>query len=131
MVCYSRWSGSAKLGTTKDKRKIGKTLFPPHRKATVSRSATSNVLVRLEFRAVTDLKGVTSGFDRHLDRAVQFERPDTLPVEHDVIGATTDLHTDGLCAARIGHRPRRQRVLGTTWSPRPAVVEPGSQLPSG
>jgi hypothetical protein len=31
MVGYSRWSESARLGTTKDKRKIGKMLFPPHR----------------------------------------------------------------------------------------------------
>ena len=50
MVCYSRWSESARLGTTKDKRKIGKMLFPPHRKLAMSPSATSKVLVRLEFR---------------------------------------------------------------------------------
>lgn len=47
---YSRWSESARLGTTKDKRKIGKMLFPLHRKATISPSAASKVLVRLEFR---------------------------------------------------------------------------------
>ena len=46
---YSRWSESARLGTTKDRRKIGKMLFPLHRKATVSPSAASKVLVRLEF----------------------------------------------------------------------------------
>ena len=45
-----RWSESARLGTTKDKRKIGKMLFPLHRKATISPSAASKVLVRLEFR---------------------------------------------------------------------------------
>ncbi len=47
---YSRWSESARLGTTKDRRKIGKMRFPPHRKLAISPSSTSNVLVRLEFR---------------------------------------------------------------------------------
>ncbi len=47
---YSRLSESARLGTTKDKRKIGKMLFPLHRKLAISPSATSKVLVRLEFR---------------------------------------------------------------------------------
>jgi hypothetical protein len=31
----SRWSWRARLGTTKDARKIGRKLFPVHRKATV------------------------------------------------------------------------------------------------
>jgi hypothetical protein len=52
MVGYSRCSESARLGTTKDKRKIGKMLFPPHRKLAISPSATSKVLLRLEFRRV-------------------------------------------------------------------------------
>jgi hypothetical protein len=39
----SRTSFSASLGTTKDARKIGKGLFPVHRKATISSSAASNV----------------------------------------------------------------------------------------
>ena len=47
---YSRLRESARLGTTKDRRKIGKILFPPHRKATVSPSAASKVLVPLAFR---------------------------------------------------------------------------------
>src|SRR6478609_9259230 len=47
---YSRVSESARLGTTKDKRKTGRMLFPLHRKLTISPSATSTVLVRLEFR---------------------------------------------------------------------------------
>jgi len=47
---YWRLSESARLGTTKDARKIGKGLFPPHRKATMSPSAASKVRVRLEFR---------------------------------------------------------------------------------
>jgi hypothetical protein len=33
----------AQLGTTKDARKIGKSLFPVHRKATISSSAASKV----------------------------------------------------------------------------------------
>lgn len=40
---YSRLSEIARLGTMKDKRKIGKMLFPVHRKATVSPSAASKV----------------------------------------------------------------------------------------
>jgi hypothetical protein len=39
----SRTSFSASLGTTKDARKIGKSLFPVHRKATISSSAASKV----------------------------------------------------------------------------------------
>lgn len=39
----SRRSWSARLGTTKDARKIGSKLFPVHRKATVWLSATSKV----------------------------------------------------------------------------------------
>jgi hypothetical protein len=39
----SRTSFSASLGTTKDARKIGKSLFPVHRKATLSSSAASKV----------------------------------------------------------------------------------------
>jgi acetyl esterase/lipase len=49
-VGYSRWIESARLGTAKDRRKIGKMLFPLHRKLTISPSAASKVLVRLEFR---------------------------------------------------------------------------------
>jgi hypothetical protein len=40
---YSRLSESARLGTTKDARKIGRILFPVHRKATVSPSVASRV----------------------------------------------------------------------------------------
>jgi hypothetical protein len=39
----SRTSFSASLGTAKDARKIGKSLFPVHRKATISSSAASKV----------------------------------------------------------------------------------------
>jgi hypothetical protein len=39
----SRTSFSASLGATKDARKIGKSLFPVHRKATVSSSAASKI----------------------------------------------------------------------------------------
>src|SRR5664279_6571565 len=41
----SRRNWSARLGTTKDARKIGRKLFPVHRKATVWPSAASNVPV--------------------------------------------------------------------------------------
>jgi hypothetical protein len=40
----------------KDRRKTGKMLFPLHRKATVSPSVASNVLVRLEFRPLRTCK---------------------------------------------------------------------------
>jgi hypothetical protein len=43
MPTQSRISFSASLGTTKDARKIGKSLFPVHRKATISSSAASKV----------------------------------------------------------------------------------------
>src|SRR5262245_50822395 len=43
--------------------------------------------------ATADLQGVTSGFHWCLERVVQFDRPDTLPVEHDLIRATADLHS--------------------------------------
>jgi hypothetical protein len=39
----SRTSFSASLGTAKDARKIGKSLFPVHRKAAISPSAASKV----------------------------------------------------------------------------------------
>ena len=44
--------------------------------------------------AVADLQGVMSSFDWYLDRVVHFERSDTLTVDHDIVGATTDLHSD-------------------------------------
>jgi hypothetical protein len=40
---------------------------------------------------VADLQGVTSRFDWHPERVVHSERRDTLPVEHDVVGATAHL----------------------------------------
>ena len=45
---------------------------------------------------VADLQGVTSRFDWRLERVVQFERPDMLPVEHDNVRATADLYSDCL-----------------------------------
>ncbi len=50
--------------------------------------------------AIADLQGVTSGLDWYLDRVVQFERSDTLAVEHDVLRAATDLHSDGFVRQR-------------------------------
>jgi len=49
-LLYSRLSVSARLGTTKDKRKIGRMLFPLHRNLAISPSVTSKVFVRLELR---------------------------------------------------------------------------------
>ena len=40
---HSRTSFRASLGTAKEARKIGKSLFPVHRKATISSSAASKV----------------------------------------------------------------------------------------
>ena len=48
----SRTSFNASLGTTKEARKIGKNLFPVHRKATISPSAASKVSVLLDFRSL-------------------------------------------------------------------------------
>jgi hypothetical protein len=44
--------------------------------------------------AVADLQGVMSRFDWCLDPVVHFERPDTLTVDHDIVRATTDRHSD-------------------------------------
>jgi hypothetical protein len=46
-AAYSCMSESARLGTPKDRRKIGKMRCPPHRNAMGSPSAASNVVVRL------------------------------------------------------------------------------------
>jgi DNA-binding MarR family transcriptional regulator len=52
----SRWSESARLGTAKDRRKTGRMLFPLQRKLTISPSAASKVLVRLEFRPLRNFR---------------------------------------------------------------------------
>jgi hypothetical protein len=44
--------------------------------------------------AIADLQGVTSRLDWRLDRVVQFDRPDTLTVNLDIVRATTDLYSD-------------------------------------
>ena len=44
--------------------------------------------------AIADLQSVTSRLDWRLDRVVHFERPDTLTVNLDIVGATTDLHSN-------------------------------------
>jgi hypothetical protein len=41
-----------------------------------------------------NLQGVTARFDRYLDRVVHVERPNTLPVNRDVVCATSDLDSD-------------------------------------
>lgn len=49
-LVYSAVSGSAGLGTTKDRRKIGRMYLPPRWKRTIWPPAASRVLVRLELR---------------------------------------------------------------------------------
>src|ERR1700728_3358364 len=44
--------------------------------------------------AVADLQGVTSGVDGYVDSLVQFHGPGTLAVDHDVVRAAADLHSD-------------------------------------
>jgi hypothetical protein len=41
--------------------------------------------------ALADLEGVTSRLDHRFKRVVQFDRPDTLAVDHDVERATPKL----------------------------------------
>jgi hypothetical protein len=53
--------------------------------------------------AAANLEGVTSRFDWYLDRVVHFERSGTLTVNHDVVRATSDLHSDCL----VGQLQRR------------------------
>ncbi len=92
----SRTSLSASLGTMKDARKIGKNLFPVHRKATISPSAASKVSVLLDSRPLRTCRGMTSRLDWYLDRMVHFDRPDPLAADHDIVRATTYLRSDCL-----------------------------------
>src|SRR5580700_4816439 len=57
--------------------------------------------------ATANLQGVTSRFDRYLDRAVHLDRSGTLTVNHDVVRAASDLgseclmrHLQGCCHVR-------------------------------
>jgi hypothetical protein len=43
---------------------------------------------------IADLQGMTSGLDWHLYRAVHFDRPDSLAIDHDIVRVTTDLRSD-------------------------------------
>src|ERR1700722_18124566 len=54
--------------------------------------------------SIADLQGVTSGLDRYLDRVVHLDRPGPLTVDHDIVGATTDLGSD--CLTRYLQRRR-------------------------
>ena len=56
--------------------------------------------------AIANLHGVMSRFDWYLDRVVHFERSGTLTVDHDVVGATSDLDADCFMRQlqRCGHR---------------------------
>src|SRR5450631_3343358 len=68
--------------------------------------------------ATAKLQGVTSRFDRYLDRVVHFDRPGTLTVNDDVVRATSYLgpdclmrHLQGCCHLRSplsGSTPRLQ-----------------------
>jgi hypothetical protein len=55
--------------------------------------------------AIANLQGVTSRFDWYLDRVVHFERSGTLTVNHYVVRATSDLHSDCFMGQlqRCGH----------------------------
>jgi hypothetical protein len=44
--------------------------------------------------AIADLQGMTSGLDWYLDRVVHFDRSNPLTIDHDIVGATTDLRSD-------------------------------------
>ena len=66
---YWRLSLSAKLGTMKDARKIGRNLFPVHRKATVSPSAASKAGFGWSF-GHCELAQCDSRYDWYLDRDV-------------------------------------------------------------
>src|SRR5580704_16071048 len=54
--------------------------------------------------SVANLQGVTSRLDRYLDRVVHLDRPGPLTVDHDIVGATTDLGSD--CLMRYLQRRR-------------------------
>src|SRR5271169_4267793 len=57
--------------------------------------------------AIADLQGMTFRLDWYLDRVVHFDRPDPLTVDHDIVRATTDLHSDCL----MGQLQRRRHLL--------------------
>jgi len=53
--------------------------------------------VRLKFRPVAGLQGVMSSFDWYLDRVSFISTdPTRSTVDHDIVRATTDLHSDRL-----------------------------------
>jgi len=94
--CYSGRSESARRGTTNDRRKIGKNLFPVHRKRDDLALAASKVRVRLKFRPLRACRCDVQL--RLVSRSCRSFRPtDTLTVDHDIVRATTDLHSDPLC----------------------------------
>jgi hypothetical protein len=57
----------------KDARKIGKNLLPVHRKATHFAIGDIEGLSSARVSAISDLQGVTSKFDRYLNRVVHFQ----------------------------------------------------------
>jgi hypothetical protein len=61
--------------------------------------------------AIADLQGMTSRLDWYLDRAVHFDRPDSLTIDYDVIRAATDLRSD--CLMRQLQRCRH--LLISSW----------------
>jgi len=56
--------------------------------------------------AAAHLQGVTSRFDRHLERVIHLNRSNALSVEHHLVRGTTDLYSDCLVGQlqRCGHR---------------------------
>jgi hypothetical protein len=55
--------------------------------------------------AVADLQGVPPGFDRYVDGLVQLHGPGTLAVDHGVVRAAADFHSNGFVRQlqRCGH----------------------------
>jgi probable Rubsico expression protein CbbX len=61
--------------------------------------------------SIANLQGVTSRLDRYLDRAVHFDRPGPLTVDHDIVRAATDLRSD--CLMRHLQRCRHWLISPT------------------
>jgi len=62
--------------------------------------------------AAAKLQGVTSRFDWYFDRVVHFDRSGRLTVNHDVVGATSDLGSDCFMRHLQGCCHLRSLLLG-------------------
>ncbi len=128
----SRRSWSARLGTTKDARKIGRKLFPVHRNAMVSPSAASKVSSSAGVSATANLQGVTARFDWYLDRVVHVDRTGTLTVDHDVVRATSNLDSDCFVRQLQCCRHRRSPMsVGRATTPSSAPEAVSACRPGG